>query len=230
MTWLVRRTLLVGLCSLTTGFAWSDSKQSLEQAANDPTASLMSVQLEQRYTGDYYQLDDESANATRLRVAMPFQTGELKHIARFTVDHTSSSPAGKSGWGDLTLFDLLVRDESWGRWGVGLVMLLPTATDDALGNEKWAVGPAIGFVKQEDKALFGLFNQNLFTVAGDDDREDVNVSILQPIVNLKLPDKWFIGSSEMNITYDWRENDWTSLPLGFKAGKLIRLGERGVPI
>ena len=45
-----------------------------------------------------------------------------------------------------------------------------------------------------------IFNQNLFSFPGDDDREDVNVSILQPIVSYSLPYKWSIGTSEMNVT------------------------------
>jgi hypothetical protein len=98
------------------------------------------------------------------------------------------------------LFDLIVFDQPWGRWGVGPVMLIPTATKDELGAEKWAIGPAAGFVASSRKLLWGVFNQNLFSFAGDDDREDVNVSILQPIVSYSLPYKWSIGTSEMNVT------------------------------
>ena len=111
---------------------------------------------------------------------------------------------------DLVLFDLIVFNESWGRWGVGPVMLFPTATNDALGAEKWAIGPAAGFVARSQKLLWGVFNQNLFSFAGNNDREDVNVSIIQPIINYSLPDQWSIGTSEMNITYDWEKDDWTA--------------------
>jgi hypothetical protein len=58
----------------------------------------------------------------------------------------------------------------------------------------------------------------------DDDREDVNVSILQPIINYSLPDKWSIGTSEMSVTYDWEKDRWTVLPLGMKVAKLVRFG------
>jgi len=43
--------------------------QSLDQAASDPTASLMSVQVQNLYSGDYHQLDDESR--TRFNCARP---------------------------------------------------------------------------------------------------------------------------------------------------------------
>ncbi len=199
--------------------------QSLDQAANDPTASLMSVQIQNIYAGAYHNLDDENANTVLLRAALPFELGGMKNIARGTLPIITNSPSGKSGVGDLVLFDLIVFDRSWGRWGLGPVMLFPAASNDALGAEKWAIGPAIGFVAQSKKLLWGLFNQNLFSFAGNGDRNDVDVSILQPIVNYSLPNKWSVGTSEMNITYDWQQNDWTTLPLGLKLSKLHRFGK-----
>jgi len=29
----------------------------------------------------------------------------------------------------------------------------------------------------------------------------------------------------MNITYDYKQNDWTFLPLGIKLAKLVKLGD-----
>ena len=184
--------------------------QSLDQAANDPTASLMSVQIQNLYSGDYYNLTDENGNAILLRSAVPFTTGSLKHIARATLPIITDNPSNESGLGDLILFDLLAFDKSWGRWGAGIVGMVPTASDEKLGSEKWAVGPAVGFVARSKKLMWGVFNQNLFSFAGPSDRDDVGVSILQPIINYSLPDKWSIGVSEMNIAYDWEKSGCTS--------------------
>lgn len=202
----------------------AEGGQALDQAANDPTASLMSVQIQDIYSGNYHNLNDESGNTLLLRSAIPFQTGPLNHIARATLPVVTDSPSGKSGLSDLVLFDLIVFNESWGRWGIGPVMLFPTATSDQLGTEKWAIGPAAGFVARSQKLMWGVFNQNLFSFAGKNDREDVNVSIIQPIISYSLPDQWSIGTSEMNITYDWEKDDWTALPLGIKLSKLVKFG------
>lgn len=199
--------------------------QALGQAASDPTASLMSVQIQNIYTGDYHNLKDEDGNTILLRSAVPFNTGPLNHIARATLPVVTKNPTGKDGLSDLVLFDLIVFNQSWGRWGVGPVMLFPTATNDALGAEKWAIGPAAGFVASSQKLLWGVFNQNLFSFAGNDDREDVTLGIIQPIVNYSLPHHWSIGTSEMNITYDWEKDDWTALPLGVKVAKLVKFGQ-----
>ena len=199
--------------------------QDLEQAANDPTASLMSVQIQNVFAGDYHNLKDEDGNTILLRSAVPFKTGPLNHIARATLPIVTESPSRKDGLSDLVLFDLIVFNESWGRWGVGPVLLFPTATNDALGADQWAAGPAAGFVARSHKMLWGVFNQNLFSYAGNNDREDVNVSIIQPIVNFSLPDGWSIGTSEMNLTYDWEKHDWTALPVGVKLAKLVKFGQ-----
>ena len=203
--------------------------QSLEQAANDPTASLMSVQIQNIHVGDYHNLHDESGNTVLLRSAVPFMAFGKKNIARISLPYVTDSPSGESGLGDLVLFDLVVVEESWGRWGIGPVMQLPTATNHALGSGKYAVGPALGFTATKDKILWGLFNQNLFTVADNDSgKQDVNVSILQPILNYTLPNKWAVGVSEMNFIYDHEGDRWASLPLGIKIAKLKNVG--GIPM
>ena len=196
--------------------------QSLDQAANDPTASLMSVQIQTLYSGDYYNLSGEDSSAVLLRSAIPFTTGSLKHIARATLPIVTDNPSDETGLGDLVLFDLLAFDKTWGRWGAGLVGMLPTASDEKLGSGKWSAGPALGFVARSQKLMWGVFNQNLFSFAGPSDRDDVGVSIIQPIVNYSLPNKWSIGVSEMNITYDWEKSGWTNLPLGLKVNKLVK--------
>lgn len=197
------------------------NSQPLGQAANDPTASLMNVQLQNLYTGNYHNLDNETGNTFQLRSAVPFKTGNLKHLARATLPIGTDSPSGENGLGDLVLFDLITFDQSWGRWGAGLVTLLPTASHDKLGSGKWGAGHAVGFVARSSKLMWGVFNQNIFSFAGDSDREDLGVSILQPIINISLPNKWSIGVSKMNITYDWEKSAWSSLPLGLKVNKLV---------
>jgi hypothetical protein len=201
------------------------SGQSLEQAASDPTASLMSVQIQDLYSGDYHNLADESSNTLQLRSAIPFQAFGLDNIARVTLPVVTDSPGG-SGVGDMTVFDLVVFNQSWGRWGAGAVMLVPIGAD-GLSADKWAIGPAVGFTASQPGLLWGVFNQNLFSFAGSG-KQDVNVSIVQPILNVSLPDKWSVGTSEMNLVYDWDRDDWTALPLGMKLAKLTKLG--GMPI
>jgi hypothetical protein len=203
----------------------SPDSQSLEQAASDPTASLMSVQFQDLYVGAYNNLDDETGNTLLLRSAIPFQAFGVNNIARLSLPIVTVGPNG-DGVGDMTLFDLATFNASWGRWGAGAVVLIPIGVD-GLSADKWAIGPAIGFTASQPGFLWGLFNQNLFSFAGSG-QQDVNVSLLQPILNYSLPNKWSVGSSDMTMTYDWERSAWTALPVGVKLAKLTKMGKQPV--
>ena len=91
-SWHATVTVALVVCAAHTAGAAGESPavegaagQSLEQAASDPTASLMSVSVQNIYAGAYHQLDDESGNTLLLRSSVPFTTGSFEHIARATL-------------------------------------------------------------------------------------------------------------------------------------------------
>ena len=212
----------IGLGS-TTSLLAQESGQSLDQAASDPTASLMAFQLQGFHSYRLHNLDDETASRLQFRAAIPWELAGTSNIARLTLPYVTETPSGAEGFTDATIFNLTAFDTSWGRWGVGAVALLPTGEPD-LSAEKWALGPAAGFTVQAGEILWGAFNQNLFTVDGDPDKPDVNVSTLQPIFNIGLGNGWSTGLSEMVFTYDWDTGEFVTLPLGVKLSKLVRFG------
>lgn len=200
--------------------------QSLGSQASDPTASLMSFQLQNFYSPTRHNTSGTS-NVTQFRAAIPFQIGGINNIARLTVPTVTQSTGGQTGFGDATLFNLAAFDRSWGRFGVGVVALLPTGAS-GISAEKWGLGPAMGFVARPKWGLAGVFNQNIFTVAGDDDRPDVSLSTLQPILSYSLGQGWSIGTSDMTVVYDWNRSEFTSIPVGLKVSKFTKPG--GVPV
>jgi hypothetical protein len=54
--------------------------------------------------------------------------------------------------------------------------------------------------RKNGKVLWGAFNQNVFSFAGDDDMPDVNVSILQPILSDR-PWQWLVHGSVGNVDH-----------------------------
>jgi hypothetical protein len=220
-------TILVLLLALPASA--QDGGQDLSQAASDPTAPLMNFQLQDYYSPSVNLTGGAAQNFVQLRTAIPFRLGGTQNIFRATLPVFTDTPSGATGISDTVLFDLVTFDEAWGRWGVGVVGLVPTG-ETGLSAEKWAAGPAIGFTMPKGRLLVGVFNQNLFSFAGDDDARDVNVTILQPIVNWSLGGGWSVGASEMNVTWDWEESGWSSLPLGAKLNKLVRIGGHPVQV
>src|SRR5262245_26376174 len=66
-------------------------------------------------------------------------------------------------------------------WGVGPAFLLPTATDDLLGTEKWGLGPTLVVLKQSEGGhTMGVLVNHIESFAGDDDRADVSNTFIQP--------------------------------------------------
>ncbi len=217
---------LIAVFGSTPVLAQEGGGQSVSQAANDPTASLMSFQLQDNYSPNLYN-NSGSSNLLQFRAAIPFSWGGYNNIARITVPVITDSPSGKTGLSDMTIFNLVAFERDWGRFGVGAVALLPTG-ERGLGAGKYAIGPAFGFAARQEKLLWGLFNQNLFTVGDRFDGPDVNISTFQPLLNVSLGNGWSTGVSEMTFVYDWEQDKFTSLPLGVKLAKLTKIGKRPV--
>lgn len=206
--------------------AQDDGGQSLQSQASDPTASLMSFQFQDFYSPNLHN-NSGSRNIAQFRAAIPFTFGGINNIARMTLPYVTSNDAGASGLGDMTLFDLAAFDQSWGRYGVGAVALLPTGAN-GVSAEKWGLGPALGFVARPEWGNVGLFNQNILTVGGNSNRADVNISTLQPILTVPLGEGWSLGASDMSFVYDWDRGEFISLPLGAKLSKLTKVN--GLPV
>lgn len=220
----IKKTMLSLGYALALSVSSLYSETDLSQKANDPTAPLMAVQLIDNYTSDYYNsLEGESGNSVSFRAAYPYKWGEYNHIARITQPYATDSPSGDTGLADMTLFDMTVFPASWGRFGVGVVAGIPIEG----GNKQWSLGPAFGFVNNTiTKGLnLGLFNQNLFRIAGDDVRPHTKISSFQPIVNYSLGGGWNIGTGDIQYMYDWESTQWVSLPIALQVGKLHRFGK-----
>src|SRR5262249_39937383 len=66
--------------------------------------------------------------------------------------------------------------------GAGPVFLYPSATDDLLGSEKWGAGPTLVVLKQEGPWTYGLLFNHIWSFAGDEHRNYVSSTFLQPFV------------------------------------------------
>jgi hypothetical protein len=112
-------------------------------------------------------------------------------------------------------------------WGIGPSFLLPTATLPELGEGKWCVGPGIIFLIQPHRLTLGAYMTNVFSFAGDKDRDEVNTMMFNPFVSYILPLKFYVTSSPI-ISVNWLADNGNRLilPLGFGVGKITKMGEQ----
>jgi hypothetical protein len=114
-------------------------------------------------------------------------------------------------------------------WGAGFDLGFPTASEDILGTGKWLAGPSALGVYMGPKWKFGALVQQYWDYAGDDDRDDVNLTNLQYFLFYSLDEVTAIGASP-NIIANWEQssgNKWT-VPIGLGISRTFQFGK--VPV
>lgn len=129
------------------------------------------------------------------------------------------------GLGDTVQSFFFSPKESDPIWGIGPVLLFPTATDAFLGGDKWGVGPTGVVLKQDGPWTYGALGNHLWDVAGSGSSQ-VNATFIQPFLAYNAPGGWtFTINSES--TYDWANHQWT-VPVNLIVSKLQPIG--GQPV
>jgi hypothetical protein len=197
-------------------------RDELSRRATDPTASPLNFGLINDVTTSYRDREDgtpidENGYTLKFQPVLPFKAWGVANILRMTVPYQVSGP-GPEGLLDLTIFDMAILPQSWGRLGIGVVGSFAAATSDVSAHA--TVGPAIGFVAQMSKKLsLGLFNQNLFG-------NDVAISQIQPILAYQLGSGWSLSLGDLQWPYDWDRGEFLSMPIGVQLGKVLPVAKQ----
>ena len=211
--------------------AQSDQAAELAKKLANPVASLISVPLQYNY--DEYGGANDGAAVSKLVIqpVIPFSLNEDWNLITRTliplVDQKDFplNELNESGLGDInaSLFFSPKSPTAGGWiWGVGPVFLLPTATKDVLGTEKWGLGPTAVALKQTGPWTVGLLANHIWGAAGNDSRSDVSATFLQPFLayNTKTQTTF---STNTESTYDWNGKQW-QVPLNFAVAQMFKVG------
>jgi hypothetical protein len=114
-------------------------------------------------------------------------------------------------------------------FGIGPSISFPSATDAKLGTEKWSAGPAAVALVQPGPFVVGALARQLWSFAGDDDRQDMSQLLIQPFANYNMPEGWFLVSAPI-ITANWEasSDDTWLVPLGGGGGRVFKIGPQPV--
>ncbi len=210
--------------------------EEMAKAAQNPVADLISLPF-QNNTNFGFGPDDDIQNVLNIQPVIPFHLSENWNLITRTIVPLINQPEVVQGTGDefglgdinFTAFFSPKNPTKGIIWGAGPIFAFPTATDEKLGSEKWSLGPSAVALTIQGPWLFGALINNVWSFAGDDDRDDVNAMLVQPFVNYNLPNGWYLVSSPI-ITANWEAasgNTW-SVPLGGGVGKIFRIGNQPV--
>ena len=197
-------------------------RTSCPGARTDPTASPLTFGFINDVTTSYRDLEDgtpidENGYQLKFQPVLPFKAWGVANILRMTVPYQVSGPSPE-GLGDITIFDMVILPQSWGRLGIGVVGSFAAATSDVSAHA--SAGPAIGVVVPVSKKLnLGLFNQNLFG-------NDVAVSQIQPIAAYQLGSGWSLSLGDLQWPYDWKRGEFVSMPIGLQLGKVLPVAKQ----
>jgi len=210
-------------------------QEELARASQNPVAAMISLPLKNRFS---FGAGSEDAFTYELEMqpVYPVNLGKFNLINRFILPIAYQEARYPGGSDETGLRDLTYQaffspaDAGEVIWGLGPAMIIPTHTDDSLGNDKWSAGPAVVVLAKPGAWLFGALAQHFWDFAGDSDAASVNVSSLQYFVNYNFPN--FYLNTSPTMTYNWKadsDDAWT-IPVGGGVGKIFRFGEMPVDL
>lgn len=137
-----------------------------------------------------------------------------------------SNPQGKrlDGFSEILTEALLIPPPR-GKWtyAFGTQWIPPSASHDELGTGRHQIVPSLGI--RYDLGMWmqgawcGMMLRHAFDVAGYSGYDHINQTIWQPIMNIELPDAWFITFAP-EIKYDWKNSEWF-VPFDTTAGTMV---------
>jgi len=205
------------------------AEAELAKKLQNPVADLISVPLQNNW-----DFGIGPANAMRytlnVQPVIPFHLNSNWNLITRTIMpivHAESPIKGgrdKSGLGDMLQSFFFSPSTPVRGWilGAGPALLYPSATDAALGGEKWGAGPTGVLLKQQNGWTYGMLVNHLWSFAGTNRRQDVNATFMQPFLAYTTKTSATFGINT-ETTYDW-ENEQGIVPLNWSASQLLKLG------
>lgn len=204
--------------------------QDLAKSAQNPVGDLISLPFQNRTIFNVGP-EKDPMNILNIQPVIPVHAGPFNLINRTIIPiiHQPAMVKGqstKSGIGDInhTLF-MSPADPGDIIWGVGPIVSFNTATDKRLGSGKFSLGPSAVVLTMPGNWVVGLLASNIWSIAGDVNRDPVNSFLFQYFINYNLPQGWYLTSSPI-ITANWEADQgerWT-VPVGGGFGKLFKIG------
>lgn len=128
------------------------------------------------------------------------------------------------GFGDLSYKGYLtpVQHGKW-IWGVGPWLIVPSGSSGQLTTGKYSIGPTVALLHQDGPLTLGATVSQVWSFAGDGDREDISVVEADPIVRMLIGEKTTIGLLD-TIRLNWKAESGQKLtvPMGIEVRQLFR--------
>jgi hypothetical protein len=213
------------------------AEAKLEKDVQNPVSELITLPL-QNNTNFEYGPYDRTQNVLDIQPVIPINLNEHWMLKSRTILPVSWQPyanqnsGGEFGLGDTTqTFFLAPRGDRKLIWGIGPALVIPTATNTALGQGKFSMGPSVLALSQPGHWTIGALINNVWSVTGSGSRPPVNLMQLQAFVTYQMKKGWYVATSPI-LEANWRAasgNVWL-VPVGGGIGRITKMGSQPINV
>jgi hypothetical protein len=195
--------------------AQQDAAELAKKLAN-PVSSLVSVPFQNNTDYGIGEMEG-TRNTMNIQPVVPLSLNKkvnliVRVIMPVITQYNITNPKEKqSGLGDFLLSGFFGPSESKNgvTWAAGPALSLPVGTNEYLTSDKFGIGPTAVVLKQVQGFTYGALVNQIWSVAGEEDRPAVNQMFLQPFfahnwktgagigVNFEYTQNWQAGTSSV---------------------------------
>ncbi len=209
----------------------ADDPGELAKKLSNPISDLVSVPFQFNWYQHVGPLD-LSTLVLNVQPVIPLKVNDdWNLILRIIVPFIGQPPLfdgdiSTFGVGDMTtsFFFSPSNSKNGFTWGVGPVFETPSSYQRTIGSGRFSVGPTGVALQQTGKWTIGVLANQVWSVAGDKRRADVNQMFLQPFVAYQATRTITLtATSESTANWEVHDDRWT-VPVLFEVSKLDKFG------
>jgi hypothetical protein len=210
----------------------ADSTDSTELAKklSNPIADLVSMPFQFNWENGIGPLD-LTRYILNIQPVVPFHLNKSTNmIVRIIAPIVSQPPPVTGGLPSSGVSDVLTSfffSPTKGSiiWGVGPIVSVPSTSIPTLGTEKWSAGPTAVVLKQHGGLTVGTLINQVWSFAGNVDREDVSQMFVEPFLAYTNK-KAVTFTLQSESTRYWKvegDGEW-NVPINLEVAKLLSFG------
>jgi len=111
-------------------------------------------------------------------------------------------------------------------FGFGFSAQFPTGASETLSSGKYSLGPAVEYEYHKGRFYAAFVALQLWSVAGDSDRKNVNMTMIKPMITWDFNEKWKAVYMPYGISVYWDKPSGQKvyLPLGAGIQRQFNIG------